>query len=180
MSEVKNPRFFNHMSSFNVQSSGSNEVQCLGMYDPVPTANYSKSRHNKALGHITVCEDVYYGDKWKSKLVWQDHFLLGRRQVFMNVPVYGENSLNGRPCVFLYYKHYPLGNGFISKRISKGHWHTNCIVSCNDISIIDYMRVDNSNNIFFLGKLREGMPIISDSWTHSLFVIEAEKSRFGR
>ncbi|MCK4668280.1 hypothetical protein KAU33_16125 [Candidatus Dependentiae bacterium] len=168
MSEVENPNYFKDMSSFNVQSSERNVVQCLGMYDPT------------SLGDFCICEGTYLGDKWESKLVWQDHFLFGRRQVYMNVPVYGKNSLNGRTCVFLYYKHYPFENRFIPKRISKGHWHTNCVVSCNDISIIDFMRVDKSKNVFFLGKLREGMPIISDSYTYSLFVIEAEKNRFKR
>lgn len=153
------------MSSFNVQSSESSAVQCLGMYDPT-------------LGDICACESTYIGDKWESKLVWQHHFLFGRRQVYVDVPIYGKDSLNGRPCVFLYYKHYPLGNGSISKKISKGHWHTHCVVSCNDISIIDYMRVDKSKNVFFMGKLREGMPVISDSGTYSLFVIEAQKPRF--
>lgn len=165
MTDVKNPNYFKNMSSFNVKSNVSNDVQCLGMYDP-------------ALGDSCICESTYLGDKWESKLVWQDHFLFGRRQVYVNVPVYGKDSLNGRPCVFLYYKHYPFGNGFLSKKLTKGHWHTSCVVSCNDISIIDFMRIDESKNIFFLGKLREGMPVISDSGAYSLFVIEAQKPRF--
>ena len=179
MSEVKNPKYFEHMSSFSVQSRKHSKIHFLGVYDPACMIKCDDPTHIQCINpthiknidptHIQfIRKDVYLGGKWTGHPWW------GGR------PIVGKDSLNCRPCVYLYFKHYPFGNNCISKKISKGHWHTNCIVSCNDISIIDGMRVDESKNIIFSGKLRDEMPIIDKRKEHSLFVIEAEEKSFKR
>ena len=167
MSIIKNLKSFKNMSSFNIQSSRNSDIQFLGMYDPNSMKRYRDSRYTKGLGHThSIYEDIYVGGTW-TEHDWGERLI-----------IYDDYYLHNNPCIHLFLRHYPFGDGFLSKRLTSGHWHHIYIVSCNEISIVDHMRVDESKNIFFLGELCEEMPIIDGSEEHYLFVIEGAKSRF--
>lgn len=165
MSIVKNKKIFKDFSSFSIHTveGASSKINCLGYYDPNSMRRHHDPRYQEGLGRThCIYDGKFVGGTWTASL-WNGGAM-----------IYDDHYLHDKPCVFLFFKHYPFGNGFLSKRLTEGHWHNMCIVSCNEVSVLDCMRVDTYENIFFLGKLREGMPIIDGPERHYLYVIEGE------
>ena len=165
MTLVKNTKIFDDFASFSIHSisQSKSKIEELGHYDPNSLKRYHDPRYQSGLGRThSIYEDVYAGGTW-TEYDW------GKRYV-----IYDDHYLDGKPCIHLFFRHYPFGNGFVSKRITLGHWHHIYVVSCNDISILDCMRVHESKDIYFTGKLIKDMPIIDASEGHYLYVIEGE------
>jgi len=143
MSHVDNPEAFLSLSSINlIQPRRKFGVRHIGFYDPLFTVN--------------------------SEFAYRAGMLLdgtGRK-------LYDDSYLDDKPCSYFYFKHRAFGHNNVSKKISKGHFHTKCFVSANDTPIFNCARENGRKDVFFIADLCKGMPIKTDNETFALYVIQ--------
>ena len=143
MSYVGNPQAYKSLSSINlIQPRKKFAPKHLGFYDPI----------------VSVSSEFTY----KSGLL-EDRS--GKR-------LYDDSYLEGKPCTYFYFKHRMFGHNNLSKRLSKGHWHTKCFVSCNDTPVFSCARENEKKDVFFVADLLKDMPIRTDNETFALYVIQ--------
>mgnify|MGYP007027635470 CR=1 FL=1 len=155
MSKIKNLKHFKSLRTLSIQSSKEINSRCFGLYDPV------------------LSEELYGNNNVYEEGSCTFYPILGNRKVIL----YDDDYLIGKPCLWLCFKHYLLGDGFVSKKISKGHWHAKCLVSSTEVSILESMNKDKKGNLLFTGELLEGIPFKHKLIDFSLYVIKGEKSR---
>ena len=143
MSHVGNPEAFKSLCSINlIQPKRKFMVKHLGYYDPTFTVN--------------------------SEFTYKSGLLLDRT----GKQIYDDSYLEGKPCSYFYFRHRAFGHNNLSKKISKGHWHVKCIVSCNDAPVFSCASENEIKDVFFIADLLKGMPIKTDNETFALYVID--------
>ena len=143
MSHVDNPDAFRSLSSIKlIQPKRDFKPTHLGYYDPL----------------FTVHSEFAY----KSGLLLDS---TGKK-------LYDDSYLEGKPCSYFYFRHRAFGHNSLSKKMSKGHWHVKCIVSCNDTPIFNCASEDENNDIFIIADLLKNMPIRTDNETFALYVVQ--------
>lgn len=143
MSHVGNPEAFKSLCSINlIQPRNNFRVRHLGFYDPTFTVN--------------------------SEFTYRSGLLLDRT----GKKLYDDSYLEGKPCSYFYFRHRAFGHNSLSKKISKGHWHVKCIVSCNDAPVFSCASENEIKDVFFVADLLKGMPIKTDNETFALYVIQ--------
>lgn len=148
MSHVNNPRAFRSLASLNlIQPSRNFAFKHLGFYDPMFAVNSE------------------FG--YKSGLLLDEN---GKR-------LYDDSYLEGKPCTYFYFKHRMFGNSALSKRLSKGHWHTKCFISSNDTPIFDCTSENELKNVLFVADLCKRMPIKTNNETFTLYVLRPTLDR---
>ena len=143
MSHVENPEAFKSLSRINlIQPKNKFRIRHIGFYDPMFTIN--------------------------SEFTYKSGLLLDRT----GKQLYDDSYLDGKPCTYFYFRHRAFGHNNLSKKISKGHWHVKCIVSCNDTPIFNCASENEIKDVFFIADLLKGMPIKTDNETFALYVIQ--------
>lgn len=143
MTHVGNPEAFKSLCSINlIQPRNKFGVKHLGFYDPAFTVN--------------------------SEFTYKSGLLLDRT----GKKIYDDSYLEGKPCSYFYFRHRAFGHNSLSKKISKGHWHVKCIVSCNDAPVFSCASENEIKDVFFVADLVKGMPIKTDNETFALYVIQ--------
>ena len=143
MSYVANPSAYKSLSSINLlQPRKKFAFKHLGFYDPIVSVNSEFTYKSGLLVDAT-----------------------GKK-------LYDDSYLEGKPCTYFYFKHRMFGHNSLSKRISKGHWHTKCFVSCNDTPVFSCASENEKKDVFFFADLLKDMPIRTDNETFALYVIQ--------
>ena len=143
MSYVGNPQAYKSLSSINlIQPRKKFALRHLGFYDPIASVN--------------------------SEFTYKSGLLLDRT----GKRLYDDSYLEGKPCTYFYFKHRMFGHNSFSKRLSKGHWHTKCFVSCNDTPVFSCATENEKKDVFFIADLLKDMPIRTDNETFALYVIQ--------
>ena len=143
MSYVSNPYAYKSLSSINLlQPRKKFAFKHLGFYDPIAS--------------------VHSEFTYKSGLLVDS---TGKK-------LYDDSYLEGKPCTYFYFKHRMFGHNSLSKRVSRGHWHTKCFVSCNDTPVFSCARENEKKDVFFIADLLKDMPIRTDNETFALYVIQ--------
>lgn len=148
MSHVNNPGAFKSLCSLNlIQPSREFAFKHLGVYDPMFTVNSAFAYKSGLLMDAT-----------------------GKR-------LYDDSYLEGKPCTYFYFKHRAFGHNNLSKRISKGHWHTKCFISSNDTPIFSCTSENELKNVLFVADLCKDMPIKTNNETFALYVLRPTLNR---
>ncbi|MCK5013140.1 MAG: hypothetical protein KAS66_04930 [Candidatus Omnitrophica bacterium] len=143
MSYVANPSAYKSLSSINLfQPRKKFAIKHVGFYDPIVSVNSEFTYRSGLLVDST-----------------------GKK-------LYDDSYLEGKPCTYFYFKHRMFGHNSLSKRVSKGHWHTKCFVSCNDTPVFSCARENEKKDVFFFADLLKDMPIRTDNETFALYVIQ--------
>jgi len=143
MSYVGNPHGYRSLCSINlIQPRKNFATRHLGVYDPIASVN--------------------------SAFAYKSGLLLDRT----GKKLYDDSYLEGKPCTYFYFKHRMFGHNSLSKKISRGHWHTKCFVSCNDTPVFNCASENERKDVFFVADLLKGMPIKTDNETFALYVIQ--------
>ena len=143
MTFVANPQAYRSLSSINlIQPRKKFALRHLGFYDPIASVN--------------------------SEFTYKSGLLLDRT----GKRLYDDSYLEGKPCTYFYFKHRMFGHNTLSKRLSRGHWHTKCFVSCNETPVFSCAKENEKKDVFFMADLLKDMPIRTDNETFALYVIQ--------
>jgi len=91
--------------------------------------------------------------------------------------LFNDEYLEGNSCAYTYFKHRFFGAGKLSRYTSKGHYHTKCYVSDNEVNLLDCSFKNARGDLYFFADIVEGMPIIYDNYSFMLYVLKPTLSK---